>query len=180
MTNTPLMKYSVAIGFFCVALTAFAESSAALTAPEILALSDDELSTALTAQTSATATPMVSAAELAKAQAALQQKDAVIAKLSSHLSSALARLNQGDSRTYTDQRLAVAMAVKTRLEKENALLKQDIVGLRTTVAQSQRQMQLFDLENRRLVDAFSPSRDVPVERIAQNYIDSTRSYAARQ
>jgi hypothetical protein len=118
-------------------------------------------------------------ADLATAQEALKQKELVIKKLSVHLSSALARLNQGDAPAANDQRLAVALALKSRLEKENASLRQSVTDLKVEVAQSERRMQLFDLENRKIVAAFGSARqDLPVERIAQNYIKTTGSYAA--
>lgn len=150
---------------------------------DILAQSDAQVQTLalepmLDAAPAQVAAEAPTAAELEAIKAQVAKKDAVIEKLSAHLASALTRLNQIESPDLANQKLLAVLSAKTRLEKENTLLKQSVSSLQVEVAQTHRQLQLFDLENRRLVQAVGGDTRLPVAQIAQRYIDSVSNYAS--
>ena len=95
-------------------------------------------------------------AQLAEAQAQLKEKDALIAKLSDHLGSALARLNRVQSPlSDVNSSMAALGAAKLKLEQQNNALKAKEEILNARMAELTKQKQLFDLENRQLFEALN-------------------------
>ena len=115
------------------------------------------------------ATPNADEVALAKAQATIQEKDALIERLSEHLESALARLNQTTSPVVSANTSVAALgAIKARLEEQNNILKAKQEELQAKLDESSKKSQLLDLENRQLFEALNgrPYQDKSVSHTA--------------
>jgi len=101
-----------------------------------------------------------SAEQLQQAQNTLKTKDILIERLSKHLESALARLNETTS-PVSNSSVVALNAARTELEQQNNLLRVKQEELQAEVDELSKKSQLLDLENRQLFEALNgrPSMD---------------------
>lgn len=101
-------------------------------------------------------TKTASADELEAVKAQLSQREALVEKLSTHLESALGRLNRVQSPiTSGSTSMAALSAARAKLEQQNNLLRVRQEDLQKQIAELTRQKQLLDLENRQLFQALN-------------------------
>lgn len=158
------MKWRIFIAAVCLlTLNLQAQSSTPAPAPVAVAADVDDASTkpGAVVQTSpalvAAAVPVetVDAAALEKAKAQLKEKDALIERLSNHLESALARLNENTSPISANTSVTALNAAKAQLEQQNNTLKAREAELLARMDELSRKSQLLDLENRQMFEALN-------------------------
>jgi predicted nuclease with TOPRIM domain len=117
--------------------------------------------------------PMV---RLQQTQEEIREKDALIARLSNHLESALTRLNHNSS-PVSSSSVSALNEERAELERQNNILKVKQEELQSRVEELSKKSQLLDLENRQLYEALNgrPAVDKHAEvHTARNDTDDSK------